>query len=401
MNRILTALFSALEAILVVAIGVAVPLVPLTVLWGAQYGFAPDWLIFWRTSADIWMVGHGADLSLTLDVATAKASGLVGAGTPFVVSIAALGFSLLTALLGMRAGRRIAETRHRLVGEIVAVVVVLVLSLGIALSAVQPLARVSIAQGAALPTLVFVIGLLIARLRRPEGDEGPPRDWMAGPRREAGIAIAAALRGGAAAASTIVAFTGVVIAVLLFANYARIITLYEDLHSGALGGAVLTIAQIMVLPNLVIWGVSWIVGPGFAIGTGSAVSPLGTTLGPIPAIPVLGALPHGSAAFSFAGLIVPIVAGFLAGALLRRPLVERLGTRVGPSWMLAAGAGMGVVGGAILGLLAWASAGSIGPGRLQHAGPDPWAVGLWAALEIGVPALIGMLAAGRRRSPVP
>jgi hypothetical protein len=397
MNRTLSALFSALEALLVAAIGVAIPLVPLTVLWGAQYGFAPNWLIFWRTSADIWMIGHGADLYVTLDAALAKTSGLAGAGDPFVVSIAALGFALLTVLLGMRAGRRIAETHHRLSGEIVAVVVFALLSLGIAVSAVHPLARVSVSQGAAFPTLVFALGLLLSHARRPEHDEIEPiRSLLHRWRPEVRAALGTALRGGAAAASIVVAFAAIAIAVLLLANYAQIITLYEDLHSGALGGAGITIAQIMFLPNLVFWGVSWIVGPGFAIGAGSSVSPLATNLGPIPAIPVLGGLPHGAMPLGFAALAIPVVAGFLAAALLRGQLIDRFGGARPVGWMLATALGIGVVGGAVLGILAWMSAGSIGPGRLQVAGPDPWAVGLWAAAEIGVASVVGMFAARRR-----
>ena len=64
MTRRLTLLFSAFEALLVVAIGVAIPLVPLTILWAAQFGFAPDWSIFWRGAADIWLIGHGVDVDL-------------------------------------------------------------------------------------------------------------------------------------------------------------------------------------------------------------------------------------------------------------------------------------------------------------------------------------------------
>jgi hypothetical protein len=188
---------------------------------------------------------------------------------------------------------------------------------------------------------------------------------------------------------------GVAVAVLLLASYAQIITLYENLHSGALGGAALTIAEIMFLPNLVIWAAAWLVGPGFAIGTGSQVSPLGTTLGPLPSIPVFGALPQGDYTFAFAGLVVPIIAGFLVGAVLRTGLASRIRSTGSFTWLLGSGLGIGVVGGAILGLLAWASAGAIGPGRLQHAGPDPFAVGLIAALELGVSAVVGMLAARR------
>jgi hypothetical protein len=390
MNRTLSALFSALEAVIVLGVGLAIPLLPLTVLWGAQYGFAPDWTIFWRIAADTWLLGHGTDITLTLDPATASTLALDGATKPFVVSIAILGFAFLTIVLARRAGLRIAETKHRLLGEVVAVVVFGLLTSGIALSAGQSLARPNLAEGIALPTLTFVLGLLIARL-------GALPDLVGGWSRELRAAVGTALRGGAIAAATVVSVACFIVVVLLVGNYAQIITLYENLHSGALGGLALTIAQIMILPNLVIWAVSWLVGPGFAIGTGSAVSPLGTTLGPLPSIPVLGALPHGDVTFAFVGLLVPVLAGFVAGAVLRGRLSAGLASNRA-AWMLAAALGIGVVGGVILGLLAWAASGSIGPGRLQDVGPDPLAVGLWAAVEIGVAALVGVAVASRGTS---
>jgi hypothetical protein len=387
MNRMLSALFSALEAVIVVAVGLAIPLAPLTVLWGAQYGFGPSWSGFWRLAADAWLLGHGTDIHVTVDAATAKASGLEGAGTPFVLTIAVLGFALLTVLLARRAGKRIAETEHRLLGEIVAIVVVGLLSFGISVSAINVDARPSIVQGTILPTAVFVLGLAIARFDvLPEW-----RRWRADTRAIVGTA----LRGGAAAAAAVVTAAALAVVGLLLANYAQIITLYENLHSGALGGLALTIAQVLFLPNLVIWAAAWLIGPGFAIGTGSMVSPLSTTLGPIPSVPVLGALPQGDLPFAFVGLLVPVLAGFLVGALLSGPLAARIRSTGRAVWILGAGLGAGVVGGTILGLLAWASAGAIGPGRLQQAGPDPLMVGLLAALELGVSAVLGMVASRR------
>jgi Family of unknown function (DUF6350) len=384
MNRTLSALFSALEAVIVVAVGLAIPLLPLTILWGAQYGFGPDWTNFWRLSADAWLLGHGTDLTVTLNSATVSSLGVAGAGQPFVLSIAILGFSFITILLARRAGRRIAETQHRLLGEIVALLVVGVASFAISFSAVQPGVRPSVVQGTILPTLVFALGLLIARVGAI-----PAAERM---RDDVRLVVVAALRGGAAAAAIVMTVAAVAVAVMILANYAQIITLYENLHTGALGGVALTIAQILFLPNLVIWAAAWLVGPGFAIGSGSSVSPLATNLGPVPAVPVFGALPQGDLAFAFVGLVVPILAGFLAGALLARPDPLPVG-RV--TWVVGVGAGVGIIGGAIIGLLAWASAGALGPGRLADVGPDPIAVGLLAALELGIPAMIG-LALSRR-----
>ena len=413
MNRSLTSLFAAFESLLVVAIGVGISLAPLTVLWGVQYGFAPDWTDFWRASVDIWLIGHGVDVVLTLDAATAAGLGFPAAGDPFAITVAALGFALLTVLLGMRAGRRIAQTDFRLFGEAIAIAVFALLSFALTASAGHPLAQPAFVQGIVYPTLVFALGLAIGTLRTPRpGMDAAARafrSWVSNWSSTTRDTIVAALRGGAAAAVAVVAVGSVVVAFMIFTSFAEIITLYEGLHAGALGGFVLTVAQIAFLPNLVLWGVSWLIGPGFAIGTGSSVSPLATSLGPIPAIPVFGALPTGDSAFGFVGVLIPVIAGFLAGALLRSRAASVAANAAGtgatstygsptarPRFSalvtVITGLGMGVVGGLVLGLLAAAASGSVGPGRLATVGPDPWQVGLWAALEIGVAAVLGLFA---------
>jgi hypothetical protein len=399
MNRPLTALFSALEALLVVAIGVAIPLVPLTVLWAFQYGLQIDWAVFWRTAVDLWLLGSGVDIRLTLNPVIASSLGFAGAGTPFIITIAPLGFALLTALLGVRAGRRIGETPHRLLGLAVSIATFGALALGVTLTALLPAARPSIWQGGLLPTLVFALGVVIgSELLHPAHARADllgerARTAVAGWSPELRAVTVAALRGGTASASVVIAAAAVTVAVLFLANYAAIISLYESVHAGVLGGIALTIGQIAFLPNLVIWGASWFVGPGFAVGTGSSVAPLGTTLGPIPAIPILGALPApGPLGWGFLGLLVPVLAGFFIAVALRPRLVRGLGQARQTRSLVIAGLASGVVGGILLGALAWASAGSAGPGRLVDVGPSPWIVGILAALEIGAAAVIGLLA---------
>ena len=395
MNRARTALYSAFEAVLVVAIGIAIPLVPLTLLWGFHFQLAIDWSVFWRGAVDIWLLGHGVDVTLLLDPALAAATGIPGAERPIPITIALLGFALLTLLLGTRAGRRIAETSHRLTGEAVAIGTYAVLALAATSSALDPSARPSLWQGVLLPTLCFALGVLVgstrARLLNPADDHGSSlRDWIDDWRPVTRETVRAALRAGTAAAAAVVTVSAIAVAVLVLLGYAQVIALYEQLHADVLGGLTLTAAQLALLPDLVIWAASWFVGPGFAIGTGSSVSPLGTDLGPLPAVPVLGALPTDDGSFAFAGVLVPVVAGFIAGAQFTRMLREH-----SPWARVVAGVGTGLVGGVLLGLLAWAAAGSAGPGRLVDVGPDPLLVGAWAALEIGLAALAGAFAAGR------
>ena len=395
MNRQLTALFAAFEALLVIAIGIGIPLVPLTILWGAQYGFAIDWTAFWRASVDLWLVGHGVDITMVLDPATAASLGIPDAGAPVTVTIAALGFALLTVVLGVRAGRRVAETRFRGLGELASLGTFALASFAVTFTSRHPEASPSLWQGTVLPTAVFAIGLAIG-VRRTQDDpdaaprrfRDPTRNW----RPDARATVVTALRGGAAAAAGIITLASLATAALIVASYARVISLYESLHSELLGGITITLGQIAFLPNIVIWTASWLIGPGFALGAGSSVSPLGTQLGPVPAIPILGALPPGQLAFGFVGLLVPVVVGFLVGAILG-PALKR---EAHGALLVVAGLGVGLVGGVILGLLAWFSAGAAGPGRLAEVGPDPWAVGVAAAIELGVAATIGLLTTVRR-----
>src|SRR6187431_1281976 len=202
MNRKLTALFAALEATLVVGVGIGIPLVPLTVLWAVQYGFASDWLIFWRASVDSWLLGHGVDIHVTVDPALATSLGLSTADSSFWVTIAPLGFAVLTALLAVRAGRRVGETQYRNLGAFVSLATFAALSALVTFTSLYPLARPSMTQGIILPTLVFGLGFGIGLLltRRAAGDDSGSsiRDWVNDWSPLVRTAVFTALRAGAA-----------------------------------------------------------------------------------------------------------------------------------------------------------------------------------------------------------
>jgi hypothetical protein len=148
-----------------------------------------------------------------------------------------------------------------------------------------------------------------------------------------------------------------------------------SLHGGVSATLLMAVVSIAYVPNLVVWGSAWSVGPGFAVGAKTSVALSGVHLGAVPALPLFAALPRDGAAPALGLLAVvgPIGGGLLAGWLLAR-------VDASWSWGLAAGA----IAGSLLGLLAWLSAGPLGPGRMARLGPSAWQVGFAAAVEVGV-----------------
>ncbi|THG29777.1 cell division protein PerM [Naasia lichenicola] len=405
MNRPLTAVFAAFEAVIVVGIGFGALLAPLTAAWAVTYGLRVDWTVFYRAAADGWLLGHGVDLTVAPDAAGAAITGVTGASAPYEVTIAALGIGLITLLLATRVGRRLRVLEHPAIAAGTAVVVFAALSTVLALTAGATVVSPSVLQGILLPTGVFVLGLALGAVlsgqeissEQLSRVQSSARDALPfDPRGRAALLVSWSVRLGAASASAVLAVSAVIVAVLLAVNYATIVTLYESVQGGALGGGVLTVAQLLLLPNLVVWATSWLIGPGFAIGVGSSVSPLGTVLGPLPSLPIFGALPTGASAFGYLGVLVPVAAAFLIGALLRRGVSRDLGADRPLMGVLAVGVGSGLAGGVLLGLIAWIASGSAGPGRLVEVGADPFLVAVFSAIEIGIASILGLLTGFRR-----
>ena len=396
MTRRLIAVLSALEALLIVGIGIAVPLSILTIMWAAQFGFQVDWVVFWRTAVLIWLIGHGVTVTFQLDPQTALALGVTGVGEPFVISLALSGFLLCTALAGVALGRRLRHEPHRVLGELVALGTTLALSTLAVLSVAHPGALPSRWQAVLFPALVLGLGLAIgsigatspARERLRRLITAGPQPWLA--------AGGAALRAGLGTVATVVAAGAVLTTVALLLGYGQVIALYESVQAGVLGGVALTAAQLALLPTLVLWAAAWIVGPGFAVGAGSAVSPIAVSLGPLPAIPVLGALPAEPSPLGFITLLVPLLAAFIAGLAVRPRLVAALDGEPPRFWAVGTAALAAAVAGLGMGFLAFIAAGSAGPGRLAMVGPDPVTVGLWMLVETLIGASLGLLAGGVR-----
>jgi hypothetical protein len=87
-----------------------------------------------------------------------------------------------------------------------------------------------------------------------------------------------------------------------------VVSLYESLHTGILGGFVVTAAQIAFVPVAVVWMVAWFAGPGFAIGADAVISPFVTTVGAVPAIPLLGIIPESTVVGGWVTVIPGLIA---------------------------------------------------------------------------------------------
>jgi len=99
------------------------------------------------------------------------------------------------------------------------------------------------------------------------------------------------------------------------AHLGRIGQLYDTLGGDPVGVSVLSLGQILALPNVALWAASWLAGPGFAFGEGTTITWAHSDPGLLPLIPGLGALPDPGPMPGDLWLValVPVVAGALVG----------------------------------------------------------------------------------------
>jgi hypothetical protein len=175
-------------------------------------------------------------------------------------------------------------------------------------------------------------------------------------------------------------------------------------RTGVAGQAGITLVSLAYAPNATVWSVSYLLGPGFAVGTDTAVRTSEVSIGALPAVPLLAGLPRGPVdGLGGALLAVPVLAAMAAGWLLARRLLRVAAEErapVGWSALLVPAALAGPVAGVLLGLAAAASGGPLGGGRLADIGPAAWPVAGVATLVIAVGALLGA-AAGRSLTRTP
>jgi hypothetical protein len=93
--------------------------------------------------------------------------------------------------------------------------------------------------------------------------------------------------------AVITGLSALVLSASLFMNQATIKNLTLVLQPGWLGGALLFFISLLYIPNAIIATLSYLIGPGFAVGVGTSLSALTHRVSEIPALPLLGTLPSG------------------------------------------------------------------------------------------------------------
>ncbi|MEU9074827.1 DUF6350 family protein [Kitasatospora sp. NPDC048538] len=235
---------------------------------------------------------------------------------------------------------------------------------------------------------------------RPLLDRLPPSLRPSGGEAAVRGAALAAGAGLAAAGGLLVAVAAVLAAVVGGGRGAAV------LGGGPAALAGLLLLGVALLPNAVLWGAAYALGPGFAVGAGTAVTPAGTALGPVPEFPLFALLPaEGPGGWRWAALLLPVLAAVVPAVLLGRaaaghgrpaePAGEPTGEPGAVPWSPAATAAAvlaaALLTGAGAAALGWLSGGALAGGRMAWIGPVPWWTGLAAAGWLVLVAVPGAL----------
>jgi hypothetical protein len=177
---------------------------------------------------------------------------------------------------------------------------------------------------------------------------------------------------------------------MIVLNLGQIGRLNDALGADPVGLVMLSVGQLMVLPNVALWAASWLAGPGFGLGEGTAITWAHSNPGLLPLIPGLGAMPAPGPlpAGLWLSALVPVAAGALVGWRALRVL-----TRLSSLRAKAETAASACLVAALLLILATALAGgSLGAARLSGLGAPSLLFGaaVMGELSLGAAIVVGL-----------
>ena len=337
----------------------------------------------------LWAVTPGTDVGAEAAVRAAAATyvlahfghiGIDGASLSLTPLLLPLLFALLLAL-GPGRGRAVGSSPLAAGASVAAGAVTYALLVVIAAVTLAP-PGVAVLGTAAGALLLAAVSLGLGILRRGESLRGVITARLP-------AWATAGMVAGTAAAISVVAGAGLVLAVALALEFTTATELASVLADGTGDAIGLALAGLGYLPNAVLATVGYVTGVGFEVGAGR-YSPLGSVPADLPPFPLLAAVPDtpGLSVPGVFALLVPVAAGVVAGvSVLRR--VARRRERSAAVGVAAATAGL------IVGVLVLAGSGGVSGGRWPNIGAVGWQVGPVIAAVVLVTAAAWVLAAGR------
>lgn len=165
-----------------------------------------------------------------------------------------------------------------------------------------------------------------------------------------------------------------VVAASLLVHRATFSQMWAANSPNAIGFVFMLLLTVLMVPNISLWAVSVMLGPGFALGAQTGVDFGGSQLVAVPSIPIFAAVPPagGFGAAVFALALIPLVAAGVAGwhGSGDGTLAKQIGS----------GALTGLAAGALLSGALAISGGAIGPELMRETGPNPLSVSAFAAV---------------------
>jgi hypothetical protein len=393
----------ALQASFVIAVGFVGIFVLNLVVWLVEQTNGSSFKTVTQTSARIWLNAHGVPLHF----AAGKVAGLQV--PEYVFDLIPLGFALVIGWSMFRAGRRLSGETYLGAAWTGAIVVYLAIATALTSASYAKSIYVLDWQGVFIPTALFSALLIIGSVvGEPLGFTDQSGSQLRDRVRDFFIRtsdrlpwalkplVAPALRAGTGVVLAMSAVSAVLVSMMLLLNWVEVIRLYQSLQLSLFGTITVSFGQLALIPNVIALTNSWLTGVGFAVGDGSMVSPLGTELGPLPAIPMLAALPVGSNSFSIVFILVPLLCAFGATLLIKSHTADlRFSYASATSAAIALGVAIGFVAAVEMWILADFSGGSIGPGRMSVVGANPWLLAGVTFIEVTVASVLAAFFSAR------
>lgn len=303
MSRLVSALAALADTALAVALSILVPLGIAAAGWLVSGGFgSTPWEVPLAAATTLWALGSLGAADVTVDPAAFPGLHLAEPFA-FTLSLAPLGITAFLAWFAWRTGRRIrGGDPYGWLAVIVSAAAFPLCSLAVAALTVNPIVHVSsvLFGGSIVWTVGLLCGFAVWRTL--------PWQRILGRHLDPTMSIAAAaVRLALGMVVGMIGLGAVAVLAGLVAGLGRIVGLTQLLQLDGWGVASVGLVELLYLPTLVVWAAAWLLGAGVQLGAGSLATPGATDAGPLPILPLLGAVPEPNGPWLWVVVAAPVL----------------------------------------------------------------------------------------------